>query len=239
MTSVDARFVARLFPAQVSVAIATEQMFEMPLLAGESALIEGAVAKRRREFAGGRNAARAALDALGFAPMPILRRDARAPAWPEGAVGSITHCADFVCAVAARSSRFVSLGIDAERAQRMEAGLAELVCREDEFSHFAELPAIDGVDWAAIAFSAKEAAYKCLSFMLDAILDFRDVSLRFAAADNRRAGRFQIDACARCPELETAGLIGRWAVTGTMILSSAYICKGRVVDAPGLEPGTR
>jgi 4'-phosphopantetheinyl transferase EntD len=225
MTGVDAAFVARLFPPQVSVSIATGPMFEVPLLAGEPELVEGAVAKRRREFAGGRNAARAALKALGFAPVPILRRDGRAPAWPEGAVGSITHCTDFVCAVAGLSSRFVSLGIDAETAGRMEREVAELVCREDEFVHFTELPAVAGTDWAMIAFSAKEAAYKCIFPLLRKFVDFGEVSLRFTIDATRRGGSFRIGASPSYPQLAAARLIGKWGMADTLVVSAASIEK--------------
>lgn len=230
MIAVDAAFVAGLFPPKVSVAVASEPMFELPLLAGEPELIEDAVAKRRREFVGGRNAARAALSGLGFAPAPILRRNARAPAWPQGAVGSITHCGDFVCAVAARSSDFMSLGIDAETAQRMEPALAQLVCREDEFAHFAELAAVDGIGWATIAFSAKEAVHKCLFPLLGSVPDFLDVSLRFAIDVSRRSGQFHVDPGSSYTEPEARRLTGRWRATETMIISASYIGK---FDADG------
>ena len=67
----------------------------------EEALVAGAVTKRREEFAAGRNAARAALAGLGPPPCPLLRAGRRAPAWPQGIVGSITHCSGFCCAVVA------------------------------------------------------------------------------------------------------------------------------------------
>ncbi|MGX9147748.1 hypothetical protein [Mesorhizobium sp. 128a] len=46
--------------------------------------------RRRREFGWGRHHAREALRHLGFAPVAILSRD-RAPLWPSGVVGSISH----------------------------------------------------------------------------------------------------------------------------------------------------
>jgi 4'-phosphopantetheinyl transferase EntD len=58
----------------------------------EITLVARATEKRRREFTAGRECARAALAGLGLAAVPILRGYRGAPQWPDGVVGSITHC---------------------------------------------------------------------------------------------------------------------------------------------------
>jgi 4'-phosphopantetheinyl transferase EntD len=60
----------------------------------EAALLPHNVAPRRREeFLLGRCAARLALRKAGLRyDLPVLRGSRREPCWPDGFVGSITHC---------------------------------------------------------------------------------------------------------------------------------------------------
>src|ERR1700761_3617241 len=77
---------------------------DVTLFPDEEALLGRAVEKRRREFAAGRGCARRALAALGLPPAPLLPGEGGAPRWPDGVVGSITHCAGYAAAaVAARN----------------------------------------------------------------------------------------------------------------------------------------
>ncbi|MEU2758298.1 MULTISPECIES: 4'-phosphopantetheinyl transferase family protein [Streptomyces] len=59
----------------------------------EARIVERAVALRKREFATTRRCAREALARLGLPPVPILSDRHGAPRWPEGVLGSLTHCA--------------------------------------------------------------------------------------------------------------------------------------------------
>src|SRR5438309_2203367 len=110
----DDRVLATLLPAETSVVIATPAMYRAALLPEEEAQVAQAVPKRREHFTAGRNAGRAALRQLGLAPSAILSDPRGAPLWPDGVVGSITHCEGFCCAVVARQTSVRSIGIDAE-----------------------------------------------------------------------------------------------------------------------------
>ena len=68
-------------------------------MAEEEPLIARSVAKRRNEFITVRYCARIALGELGFPPVPILKGDKGEPCWPDGVVGSLTHCAGYRGAV--------------------------------------------------------------------------------------------------------------------------------------------
>ena len=68
---------------------------EAALFPDEQAAVSRAVEKRRAEFAAGRSLARIALTEIGHAPCAIAQAD-RAPVWPLGIVGSITHSNDYV-----------------------------------------------------------------------------------------------------------------------------------------------
>ncbi|MCU7862108.1 MAG: 4-phosphopantetheinyl transferase, partial [Candidatus Thiodiazotropha sp. (ex Lucinoma kastoroae)] len=61
-----------LFPPDVIIVKASNEMWSTPLCREEEQLIEGAVDKRQREFRAGRNAAHAALSQLNAPPGPIL-----------------------------------------------------------------------------------------------------------------------------------------------------------------------
>src|SRR5207245_11366486 len=115
--------------------------------------------RSRREFAAGRACARAALHRLGFPRGPLLSGADRAPIWPAGAVGSITHCPGYCAAAVARRRDVRALGIDAELNEPLPDGVAELVCTETELTWTA-MSAPRGTHWQALIFSAKESVYK-------------------------------------------------------------------------------
>jgi enterobactin synthetase component D len=138
--------------------------------------IARAVPRRRAEFIAGRTCARAALAAAGGDPahdLPI--GPLRAPQWPAGFVGSITHAAGFAAAAVAPSSRSRGLGIDLERTlsptdvERLAATLA----------HPGELALAS----LTALFAAKEALFKALAPHVGRYFDFLDVAAVAAAAD--------------------------------------------------------
>jgi enterobactin synthetase component D / holo-[acyl-carrier protein] synthase len=190
--SADVEAISRLFPADVAVCIASPGMYRGGLFPEEAELIAASSPKRRAEFTAGRNAARAALARMKAPMRPILSGPQRAPLWPSGFVGSITHCDEFCCAVVARSSQIGSLGLDAETIDPLEDALAKLICDPDEFVHFSNLPESPGTNWAKLAFSAKEAFHKCHNPLTGELLDFQDVSVRFSLGPTRREGSFEI-----------------------------------------------
>lgn len=81
-------------------------------------LVSRSVVKRRAEFLNGRIAARAALRRMGMPDRPIAVGPDRAPVWPAGIVGSITHCASVAAAVTATREEAYGLGIDVEAIDR-------------------------------------------------------------------------------------------------------------------------
>lgn len=83
-------------------------------LPAEESLVVRSVAKRRNEFVTVRHCARLAMRDLGVPPSPILKGGKGEPLWPEGVVGSLTHCEGYRGAVVARSAAVRSVGIDAE-----------------------------------------------------------------------------------------------------------------------------
>jgi enterobactin synthetase component D len=128
-----------------------------------------AMPKRRAEFAAGRRCARAALHAAGGpADADIAIGPLRAPVWPPGFVGSITHAAGIAAAAVAPASRSRALGIDLERiiGPGDVERLAPTLARPDELT-LAPLTAL---------FAAKEALFKALAPRVGRYFDFLDVA---------------------------------------------------------------
>ncbi len=165
------------FPEGVRTAFATEADDPPPLTVDESSAISGAVESRQREFALGRWCAKQALAELGFFDLSIPVRSDRSPKWPEGIVGSITHCSGFVGAAVATSVRLEALGFDAEPAEPLDADVLRSICTDAEITWVETQSAPPAADWPKLIFSAKEAVYKCISASTDGGLDFVDVTL--------------------------------------------------------------
>lgn len=132
-----------------------------PLYPEEATAVAGSVEKRRREFAAVRACARSAMTALGLPPQPVLPGERGAPRWPEGVVGSMTHCEGYRAAALARTSDLAALGIDAEPHRPLPDGVLDLVSSSAECSRLRSLVAANpGVQCDRLLFSAKESVYK-------------------------------------------------------------------------------
>jgi 4'-phosphopantetheinyl transferase EntD len=114
-----------------------------PLTQAEAALVERAIAKRKLEFAKGRECARRALRQLGVEGFSLLNGTRRAPLWPSGVVGTVTHCRTFCAVAVARRNRYAGIGLDAELdapvdlavQRRHHAECGRLLCRSDHQEH--------------------------------------------------------------------------------------------------------
>src|SRR4051812_26400079 len=120
------------------VALDEEQTWRAEMWPEERAIVALATGARRREFAAGRSRARALLDRLGFAPVPLLSTGDRCPLWPRGAIGSIAHSRSLCAVAVARAGRFDGLGLDTEPDLALEEDLWEFVCTPKELASLAE-----------------------------------------------------------------------------------------------------
>jgi 4'-phosphopantetheinyl transferase EntD len=88
--------VATLLSDVLPDTVAAAEMYDDPPdlapLPEEEPLIAKSVAKRRNEFITVRYCARQALGEIGVPPVPILKGEKGEPCWPDGVVGSLTHC---------------------------------------------------------------------------------------------------------------------------------------------------
>ncbi|GAA2092504.1 4'-phosphopantetheinyl transferase superfamily protein [Streptomyces albiaxialis] len=176
--------IEELLPPEVEVVSARGDVTGAELYPEEAETVAAAVPKRRAEFATGRHCARRALARLGVPPGPLLPGRRGAPGWPEGTLGSLTHCDGYRAAAVARRGDVRALGIDAEPNGPVPRGVLGGITVGGEAERLARLAAArPQVHWDRLLFSAKEAVYKAwfpltgrwLGFP-DAELDFRDES---------------------------------------------------------------
>ncbi|MFI8879262.1 4'-phosphopantetheinyl transferase [Streptomyces sp. NPDC055243] len=168
-----------LAAVSVTVVETREDPVDPFLFPEEADVVARAVDKRRREFATVRQCARAALAELGVPAVPILPGPKGAPRWPDGIIGSMTHCAGYRAAVVARSSAVTSIGVDAEPAAPLaDEGVLALVADEGERTALAGLGARHpDVPWDRLLFSAKESVYKTWFPLTGRWLGFEDARL--------------------------------------------------------------
>ncbi|MGO2111275.1 MAG: 4'-phosphopantetheinyl transferase family protein [Pseudoclavibacter sp.] len=213
------------------------------LLAPESRHVEGAVASRRAEFATVRACARLAMGRLGVpdaAGTPIVPGRDRAPAWPPGVVGAITHCEGVRAAAVAREGTVASLGIDAEPAEPLSGDVLDLVATRRERAELRGLARErPDVPWARVLFSAKESVFKAWYPLTRAWLGFDECEVDFgvdAASTGNAGSRAGVrsavsgtfDAFPLMRGLAPDGRVlgrfrGRWAIDAGAVLTAVVV----------------
>ncbi len=185
---------------------------------GERELLGGATSARVAEFAAGRQCAHSALASLDprLAGMPVLRDRRGAPQWPAGTVGSITHCAGWTGAVAARSRRsrlgrgVRAIGLDAEPVAPLPAGVVEVVASVEEREALARLGAErPGIPWDTVLFCAKEATYKAWYPLTGSVVGHDAVRVELSPAGGFTAVASADDATGQPATLKVHG---RWRI---------------------------
>lgn len=176
---------AQLLPAEVALEVIDPSTVETvgALHVEEETAVARATEKRRQEFRAGRAAARAALGRFGVVGATIPRGADRLPIWPDGFVGSISHCPGWCAAAVARRHDLAAIGLDIEVRRRVRRELHTTLCTPAELAWMAI--GDGGVETATLLFSAKEAVYKCVYPTTRARLAFTDVEV---AVDLRSGG---------------------------------------------------
>lgn len=146
-----------------------------------------------QDLGDGRRCAASALHLLtGAAPSVSVGRDAsRRPVWPDGVVGSITHCESLAAAAVGLSSRFAGLGIDTEAVLDEPAAceVRDLVGRPAELALLRHGGLAADVSLTLI-FSAKETLYKCLNPLVNRFFEFGDARV---VGMNRTVGVMELE----------------------------------------------
>lgn len=146
--------------------------------------IRKAVPKRQREYMSVRHCARLALAQIGFKPTPLPRGNGGTPVWPEGSVGSMTHCLGYRAAAVARENDLASIGIDAEQNKQLPSEILSFIASPYERGLLRELDTFQlSVQWDTLLFCAKEAVFKAWYPIMERWLGFEDVRISIQLAE--------------------------------------------------------
>ncbi|SFV33376.1 4'-phosphopantetheinyl transferase family protein [Hyphomicrobium facile] len=214
-------YFAELLDPRIAIAEAPLTGEPPDLQAGEALVVARAVPRRRLEFAIGRNCARKAMTALGYADAALPRGHDRMPVWPVDLVGSITHTGGWAAAaVARRDQGFVAIGIDLEPADELAFDLWDSVCNSAERETLAAICGVTPGVAAHLIFCMKEAAFKCQYPLSGAMLEFAD----FAVDVDAQAGTFAATYKRAVPGFQMHDrLIGRFAIRDGYIASAVVV----------------
>ncbi|MGD9620456.1 MAG: 4'-phosphopantetheinyl transferase [Mycolicibacterium sp.] len=224
---IAATLLSGVLPGGIDALAAAEMYYdpkELAPLPEEEPLIARSVVKRRNEFITVRHCARQAMVDLGVDPVPILKGEKGEPCWPDGIVGSLTHCEGFRGAAVGRRTEIRSLGIDAEPHDALPGGVLEAVSLPEERKELQAMPS--GVHWDRVLFCAKEATYKAWFPLTRRWLGFEDAHIVFDVDSSGSSGSFtsevRIDAAALWgPPLTT--MAGRWSVRNGIALTAIVL----------------
>jgi 4'-phosphopantetheinyl transferase EntD len=205
-----------ILPDGVASACVDPEVEAFELHPEEAPFVAGALERRRREFACGRACARRAFADLGL-PAPVIPSGAqREPIWPLGVVGSLTHTRGLCAAAVTTSARYRTLGLDVERERVFEAALIARVADESELEGANALGMERGA-LALVAFSAKEAVYKCQFPASGVYLGFHDVRLELEREGFRASLRVPAG-----PYGAGHGFRGRWLRSGGFVFTATW-----------------
>ncbi|MEV6161957.1 4'-phosphopantetheinyl transferase superfamily protein [Streptomyces sp. NPDC052052] len=228
--------IEKILPSRMAVAESLADPPEAVLLPGEEELIRNAVEIRRREFTTARWCARRAFAELGLPPAPVLKGERGAPMWPDGVVGSMTHCVGYRAAAVAHRTDVVTVGIDAEPHAPLPDGVHETIALATEVQRERELRrAVPGVHWDRLLFSAKESVYKAWFPLTHRWLGFEEADI--ALHPN---GSFTAELLSSATERDSGAgttatptaFSGRWLVADGLVATAIA-----VENVPGTPAG--
>lgn len=213
-------FARPLFSDRVAMAW-SDPRAPMPRLMGDEVLaIDHVTAARAREFGAGRAAARAAMEMLGHVPRPVLQGEDRAPVWPTGLQGSISHTGRDCVAVVTDAPEIAALGLDLEPSTPLEPALWPEICTVAEMQWLASLGPTQRGHFAKLIFCAKEAVYKAQYQISRTMLDFHAVALII----DLRGGRFSAEMNIDVPGFAAGDFItGRFAILSTNFVAAVEL----------------
>ena len=210
---------------------------ESALPGAEAAVVAKAVDGRRSQFAAGRQCARRAITRLvqlgrpdrTDPDRPILPDANRAPQWPTGVVGSISHTEGYALAVVAPgdvAAGSPTLGVDAERLGRVSDDLHERLFLPPERARLADLRGSDRDEIATLMFGVKESFYKAQYPVTGAWVGFHDIELR---PDPSGGGRFTLHPAEPLAALESFDwpLLGRGLIRNGMAIAVVVAVRAR------------
>lgn len=135
--------------------------------------LKNAAIVRKEEFVAGRFCAVQAAKNIGLALNALPSSASRAPMWPDGIIGSISHSKKLAISCVSKPEAFDSVGIDAEEILSQELDIQDTIASPAELSLIRSNFRLG----LTVIFSAKEAFYKALYPKVKCFIDFKEVEL--------------------------------------------------------------
>lgn len=211
-----------MFDCPVAVAATSLSQIAPAVFPVEAATLRGAVPGRRNEFALGRSMARKAMRTLGLGACAIPVAPDRAPIWPDGLSGSISHGGGVCVSVVSVDPAVSGLGIDVDSTAPLPADLWKIVCDSTEQDWLTHQPLVAQGRLAKLIFCAKEAAYKSQYPVSKRLFGFEG----FHISVDLQAGRFtaRFTECVS-PFRRGETLQGRFHVVDSVIICAVAVVK--------------
>ncbi|MEV0027362.1 4'-phosphopantetheinyl transferase superfamily protein [Streptomyces atroolivaceus] len=216
--------IERLLPAYVACA----DTYETDAPAGslypeEARLVATSVDRRKHEFAAVRACARRAMADLGVPAAPVMRGHRGMPLWPDGTVGSMTHCDGYRAAVLARASQVRAVGIDAEPNEPLPPGVWEVISGPSERARTPLGASGRTVHWDRLLFSAKESVFKTWFPLTRVELDFLEADITFRTSPGTGTeGTFTAELSLTAPDMPRS-YEGRWLIDGGFAVTAIVL----------------
>ena len=195
---------------QTSIALVKVRDYGPKLLKGEKTMASKMNQSRFKTFSSGRYAAHLAQEAISAQPKGILR-EGRAPIWPLGQMGAITHSKKYAGAIVSTELRGV--GLDFEEVGRIQPKLYAKLFTKDEESWLRQQTRPEA---STIIFSAKEAVYKGIFPILKRYVGFQEVEIELDWNSARFDVRYLEEDMFEVSELDTEGF---WYISGSSVLT--------------------
>ncbi|MGD9865228.1 MAG: 4'-phosphopantetheinyl transferase [Pseudodonghicola sp.] len=211
-----------LFPAGVALAGTDPRAPQPAPWPEERAGLDRPRPERLREFAAGRAAARRAMAQLGHPPAPVPHGLDRAPVWPAGLSGTISHCRSACLAAVARADTARALGLDLEEDTPLPLDLIPAICTPEEAARLAQWPEDRRGRMAKVIFSAKECAYKAQFPLSRTLFGFQALDLLLEPEAGRFTARFVKDVA---PFAAGTRLNGRFAIGDGLIVTAMVLAR--------------
>ncbi|MFN3953866.1 MAG: 4'-phosphopantetheinyl transferase [Pararhodobacter sp.] len=208
-----------LFPDGVELELAgLAEGKQAPLFDVEQSAIANAMPARRLEFTAGRLAAHLAMRSLGLSAQAIAMAPDRAPIWPAGLKGSISHGAEICAAVISADPAIRSLGLDIEPDSALPVDILDTVLMSEERAWLSAQAHAGHL--ARVIFCIKEAVYKAQYPLSRLILGFDALRIM----PDPEAGTFQAEFLRDCHPFRSGDrLAGRFIRSGGIIAAGVCI----------------
>jgi 4'-phosphopantetheinyl transferase EntD len=187
------------------------------------ASLEGAVPKRRLQYAAGRYCAQMALSDLGIeAELP--RGADRLPIWPADVVGAISHTDDIVWAAVARRNDVSGVGVDVEQILSPERALRihHLVSSPDELALARARGGLEHAALVTLIFSFKESLYKCLYPQVRRFFGYLDAAVTDVDLAHRSI-EIRLNKSLGPAFPQDAAFMGRFALSRTHVFTAVHL----------------